>query len=390
MVFNSLAALCPLGPFLCRTVGLYPGRSYKKEAIFMSNNQKSTALYPHPFSKAYWHDAAAELKDTHMLVFAALMIALRLVMKQVSIPITPFLRINAAYFVNALGAMVFGPVFAALCAAVTDVLGYIIRPDGVYFPPFILTEIGGSVVFALFLYRAKVTTTRVMLSRFSINLFINVLLQTPIMMWYYALYMNGKQYTFAMAVPGMIKNVLMFPIESVLLTLFLGVMLPITNRLGLTYSVGHAKDALKFSKKQVLTLALLFVFGVGCVFGYLGYYYTNTSLSASYTTEERYRENTHMTQVLAQENTDIDPDSTVTTIESAYKKFLTDETTYTVAVYTVNEEALSGYDKDLETIRGMSKSKAKAVAEDGVMEKVGTATIVLNTKTDEVLSFSMK
>ena len=132
------------------------------------------------------------------------------------------------------------------------------------------------------------------------------------------------------------------------------------------------------------------VFGVGCVFGYLGYYYTNTSLSASYTTEERYRENTHMTQVLAQENTDIDPDSTVTTIESAYKKFLTDETTYTVAVYTVNEEALSGYDKDLETIRGMSKSKAKAVAEDGVMEKVGTATIVLNTKTDEVLSFSMK
>ena len=66
----------------------------------MSNNQKSTALYPHPFSKAYWHDAAAELKDTHMLVFAALMIALRLVMKQVSIPITPFLRINAAYFVK--------------------------------------------------------------------------------------------------------------------------------------------------------------------------------------------------------------------------------------------------------------------------------------------------
>ena len=75
MVFNSPAALCPLGLFLCRTVGLYPGRSYKKEAIFMSNNQKSTALYPHPFSKAYWKDAAGELKDTRVLVFAALMIA---------------------------------------------------------------------------------------------------------------------------------------------------------------------------------------------------------------------------------------------------------------------------------------------------------------------------
>ena len=352
-------------------------------------SQKTNQLYPHPFSKAYWRDAAAELKDTHMLVFAALMIALRLVMKQISIPITPFLRINVAYFVNALGAMVFGPVFAIICAAITDVLGYIIRPDGVYFIPFILTEIGGSLVFALFLYRAKITPARVMLSRFTINLFVNVLLQTPIMMWYYALYMGGKQYTFAMAVPGMIKNILMFPIESVLLSLFLGIMLPITCRLGLTYTGVEAKQELKFSKKQLVSLALLFVVGVGCVFGYLGYYYKNNSLSASYTAEQRYEENTRMTQVVAQMEDTLDPDTTVTTVESAYKKFLTNEVTYSVAVYTVNEEALQGYDKDLETIRGMSKSKAKAVSDDGVMEKVGTARVVMNTKTGDVLSFTM-
>ena len=187
----------------------------------MSNKPKSTALYTSPFSKAYWLDAAAELKDTHMLVFAALMIALRLVLKQVAIPLTPFLKINTAFFVNALGAMAFGPVMAAICAVITDVLGYLLKPEGIYFVPFVLTEVAGSVVFALFLYRAKVTTTRVMLSRFTINFFINVALQTPIMMWYYALYMGGKQYTFAMAVPGIIKNVMMFPLESVLLTLFL-------------------------------------------------------------------------------------------------------------------------------------------------------------------------
>ena len=45
-------------------------------------NQKSKALYPHPFSKAYWHDAAAELKDTRMLVVTALMVALRIVPPQ--------------------------------------------------------------------------------------------------------------------------------------------------------------------------------------------------------------------------------------------------------------------------------------------------------------------
>ena len=61
----------------------------KKGGISMSSKPKSTALYTSPFSKAYWLDAAAELKDTHMLVFAALMIALRLVLKQVAIPLTP-------------------------------------------------------------------------------------------------------------------------------------------------------------------------------------------------------------------------------------------------------------------------------------------------------------
>lgn len=355
----------------------------------MSHKQKSNTLYPHPFSRAYWRDAAAELKDTHMLVFAALMIALRLVMKQISIPITPALRINTSYFVNALGAMVFGPVFAIICAAITDVLGYIIRPDGVYFLPFILTEVGGSLVFALYLYRAKVTTTRIVLSRFTINLLINIVLQTPIYMAYYALYMGGKQYTLLLAMPSIVKNILMFPIESFLLTLFLSVMLPITARLGLTYSGSDAKNELKFTKKQIATLAVLLVVGIGCVFGYLSYYYQNTSLSAKYSTEERYEKNTQMTQVLAL-NENVDPETTVTIVESAYKKFLSNETTYTVAVYTVEESQLEGYDKDLESIRGLSKSKAKAVADDGVLTYRETATIVLNDKTGEVLELTVK
>ena len=350
---------------------------------------KTNNLYPHPFSKAYWRDAVSELKDVHMMVFAALMIALRLVLKQFAIPITPFLKINVSFFITALGGMVFGPVFAAICGGITDVLGFMLKPDGFYFPPFILTEMAGGFVFALYLYRAKVTTTRVMLSRFTINLGVNVILQTPIMMWYYAVYMNGKQFTLAMAVPGMIKNLMMFPIESVLLALFLSVMLPITSRLGLTYTGRDAKEDLKFSKKQAVSLAMLLVIGIGCVFGYLSYYYKNNSLSASYSDQERYAENTHMTELVA-DDCNLDPEDTVTIVESAYKKFLSDETTYTVAVYSLDRSALETYDKDLDAIRGMSKSKAKKVAEDGVMERVNTVTLVLNTKTGDVLQLSIK
>ena len=48
----------------------------------MAKKQKSTALYSHPFCAGYWRDAFAELKDTKMLVFAALIVALRVALKK--------------------------------------------------------------------------------------------------------------------------------------------------------------------------------------------------------------------------------------------------------------------------------------------------------------------
>ena len=82
----------------------------------MQKIQKSTALYPHPFSKAYWRDAAMELKDTKMLVIAALMIALRVSMKWTVIPLAPNLNINVgAPLINAMGAMIFGQIGRASC-----------------------------------------------------------------------------------------------------------------------------------------------------------------------------------------------------------------------------------------------------------------------------------
>ncbi len=364
-----------------------------REDFFMSEIQANTAalnpgLYPHPFSKAYWRDAASELKKTKMLTVAAMMIALRVVLKLVSIPIAPGLNVNTAFFANALGAMIFGPVMAAICAVITDVLGYLVKPEGVYFIPFILTEVAGSVIFALFLYRAKVNPVRVMLSRFCICFFVNVVLQTPIYIWYYALYMGGK--TYALTIPGIIKNLFMFPIESVVLTIFLGAIVPITNKLGLTYGGADAKYSLQFTKKQLATLAALFVVGLACVAGYLTYYYQTTSLSAKYSTEERYEKNVSMIPVVQAQQPDLADDTLVTTIDSAYQAFLGSEITYTVVIYDVDEEALANYSQSLDAIRGMSKSKAKAVSDEGVMAPVGTVVIVINKNTNEVVSYTGK
>ncbi len=354
----------------------------------MSNKQRSNTLYAHPFSKAYWVDAASELKNTKILVIAALMIALRVALKGLAIPIAPNLKINiAAPLINALGAMIFGPVVAGLGACVSDTLGCMLFPSGPYFFPCMFVEVAGSMLFAMFFYRQKITVTRVILARFSMDLLVNICLNSAIMCWYYQVIM-GKSYV-VMILPAVIKNLCMFPIEAFILTLFLAVMIPVTYRMGLTFDDTADRNSLKFSTKQFTLLLVLFAIGVGCVVAYLPYHYNHTSLSKYYETEERYEINCQMTDAI-QEQTDLyDNDTLVTTVESAYRQFGKGYTVYNVAVYVVDNSALEGYKKDLETIRGMSKSKAAAVAKDGVMTRAATAEISID-KSGKVLSLNMK
>jgi len=356
----------------------------------MSARVKSTALYTTPFCKAYWRDAAAELKSTKTLVIAALMIALRVATKGLAVPIAPNLDLfNLASFINALSAMIIGPVMAIPAAFLSDFLGVLIWDGlGTYFLPYALQEIASSLIWALLLYRAKATPWRVMLGRFAICIFVNVLLGTGINMWWQMVYYGNS--TVALTIPRIVKNTFMFPIESVAMTFFLGLMIPITNRMGLTYTDANAKEALTFGKKQIALLIVLFVVGVGCVTGYLFYHYDTTSLSASYTAEERYDYNCDMDAIVHDKSDDYDGLTTVTTVESAYKKLGKGYTTYNVAVYVVDDEALAASDYTLESLRGLSKSKAAAAAKDGVMTRAANVTIRVDNKTGEVLEFKME
>ncbi len=227
----------------------------------MQNNIK---LFDTPFSKEYWKQAASELKNTKTLIFAALMIALRIALKSVSIYIAADLRISIEFLVNALGAMTFGPVVAIAGAAVSDTLGALLFPSGPYFFLFIFTEIAGSMVFALFFYRTRISVTKVILSRFCTNFFVNIVLQTPIMYLYYQM-MLGKTYKI-FNLPRMIKNLVLFPVESLLLVLFLRALIPPLKSLG--YKVSDISK-LHFTKKNIVTLVILTIIGVAAVVIYV-------------------------------------------------------------------------------------------------------------------------
>lgn len=262
----------------------------------MARQVKSTATYKTPFSAAYWRDAAAEMKSTKTLVIAAMMIALRVATKGLALPIAPNLDLfNVASFINALGAMIIGPVMCIPAAFLSDFLGVLIWDGlGTYFLPYALTEIASSLIWALLLYRAKPTPWRVMIGRFSICIFVNVCLGTGIDLLWQQFYYG--QATLALTLPRIAKNTFMFPIESVVMTFFLSLMIPVTNRMGLTYSGSSARESMSFNKKQIIALALMFVIGVGCVGGYLVYNFNTENQASWLSAEEKIELNTALTQ----------------------------------------------------------------------------------------------
>lgn len=364
----------------------------------MARNNKSTALYPHPFSAAYWRDAAAELKDTKMLVITALMIALRIALKPFAIYIGPQMAIQTATLATALGAMIFGPVIAIPAALISDTIGFMIFPTGDYFLPFALTEIASTMIYALCLYRAKPSTTRVIIARFLICFLVNVVLQQFIFAWQYTYMGNPEKAKDSimgiMTVARIFKNLFFFPIETVVITLFLKVLVPITQRAKLTHD---NTSNLTFTKKQIAVLALLVVVGIGSAVGYLTYRYEGTSRSADYTDKQRVEANQSMTELVLEKTDDWDSETVVCIVDSAYRPMFEKETAYTVSIYVLDEEAFEagvadakaeGEKYSMDTLWGYSKS-GPSKDPYGSLVKVGSVTFIQNEKTDEISSWKI-
>ena len=103
-----------------------------------------------------------------------------------------------------------------------------------------------------------------------------------------------------------------------------------------------------------------------------------------------------MIPIVTEQNPSLEGETVVTVIESAYPKFNDPNVTYSVAVYTVDQAELEAkiaeeQEKDpestygMDTLHGYSKSKAKN--DNKVLVNKGYATIVLDKKSGEVVSY---
>ena len=234
----------------------------------MTEQIRKDITFSSPFSRDYWKCAARELKEPRMIAVAAMITAVRILLKAVSIKVFPGVYITFGFFANALGSMIYGPVMALISGAISDTIGAFLFPTGDYFFPFIVTEMMSSFIFALFLYRSKPTTLRVVISRFAVIVICNLLLTPIIMRWYYA-YFNIESSYALFTTARLIKNTVLFPAESILLIIFLRAITPATNRLKLTFT-GEKK--LVITWKTVLLLSIMLAVAAAIIVLYYIFY----------------------------------------------------------------------------------------------------------------------
>ena len=186
-------------------------------------------MYSHPFSSAYWKEAAGELRNLRKVTFAALMIAACVVLGHVpSVPLFGGAKITWGFLARSVCAMVCGPVLGLVFGFTEDILSFFLTGGGGYpfFPGYTLTTMLGVLIYSLFFYRAKVSVRRIFVAKLLTNVQNVVLgaLWTSILM--------GKAWVVT-ATGSAMKNIIMLPFQTVILVALFSALLPVLRRTGL-------------------------------------------------------------------------------------------------------------------------------------------------------------
>ena len=159
------------------------------------------------FSKEYWSSSAEKLHSTKYLAIMASMIALKIVVSYWYIPVADNLRILFTFLFVSVESCILGPVAAVVSGMVTDILSFIIHPTGPFFFGYTLSSMAGSLIYALFLYRQKITLWRLAGSKICVNYLVNLLMGS---LWSSMMFSKGFYYYFTKSI---IKNTVLLPVE---------------------------------------------------------------------------------------------------------------------------------------------------------------------------------
>ena len=170
------------------------------------------------FTAEYWRSSAEKLKSTKYLALIGLFIACKVVASFVSIRVSENLYVSISFLFTSVEGAIIGPVAGMVSGAITDV---VVNSRGYsFFPGYTLSAMLGVFVYAIFLYRRKITIAKLAAAKAVNNYFVNVLLGS---LW--SAMMMSKGYIFY-ATQSLIKNSILLPFEILALTALFNMLVP--------------------------------------------------------------------------------------------------------------------------------------------------------------------
>lgn len=148
------------------------------------------------------------------IAFAAMLIALNVILTRYFSIQTQFLRIGFGFLPVAIFSMLFGPVPGAIAAAMGDIIGFFLFPSGMFFPGFTFSAFMQGLIYGLFLYKKDLSWIRVAFCSLCVVLVVDVCLNTA---WLSILY---DQAVMLIIVPRLIKSAIMLIVQTVIVYLF--------------------------------------------------------------------------------------------------------------------------------------------------------------------------
>ena len=155
-----------------------------------------------------------------VLTLLAIMIALQVVTRLLTINVAAWLRISFTFLPIAAASMLLGPVHGALVGGLGDVVSFFVIPTGgSYFPGFTITNVVIGLIYGLFLHRkykdfsfaSKAVWLRLLVCELIITVVCYLLLNT-----YWLSILQGKAFI-ALFPVRLAKNVAQLPVNALLL-----------------------------------------------------------------------------------------------------------------------------------------------------------------------------
>lgn len=166
-------------------------------------------------------ESAKELRSTRNLTLCAMFAAIAVVLGYFTIQISSFLKIGFSGIPNQIVSCLFGPAAGAMFGGALDIIKYIIKPTGAYFPGFTISAIVAGLIYGSFYYKKNPGFMRVLAASFLVNVIVNIGFNT---LWLAIMYnYDGVKYL-AVLQTRAIKNIVMTPVDAIV---FWTVMRPV-------------------------------------------------------------------------------------------------------------------------------------------------------------------